>query len=304
MNDFSYLGFMSDEDVDYIDGVDENFSDFFNATGKALFIDDQVARGVDKKQAKKNWNAASQGVKDFWRDKAKGEKQEDKDETKERVKALGLSWPSYQAKRVALAPSRGAFVALMMLNFRGFASRLNAYIGTPQEVEIEKAWLKLGGQYDDLLSAVSKGQSKKPLLCGAKCKSKLPSNFSGFMSFSSDSDGFDLYNYPTGAEETAATAATAYPVLSAIGGLLTTLSAITSDASDIANDVRDTVKGDEDAEDADMTPEEKAAAEAKYTSAGEDAAKAADAATAGVVDNKLLLLLGAVVLGVLLLKRK
>ena len=124
------------------------------------------------------------------------------------------------------------------------------------------------------------------------------------MNFSSDADGFDLYNYPTGAEETAATAATAYPVLSSIGGVLTALAAISSPASDIANDVRAAVEGDEAAEDADMTPEEKAAAEANYTSAGEDAAKAADAATAGLVDNKLLLLLGAVVVGVLLLKRK
>lgn len=304
MTDFSYLGFLEDGEIDSVDGLNEDFSDFFNASGKKLFVDDQMSRGVSKKQANKNWRNASKGVKDYWKDKAKSEKAEDKDERKERVQELGLSWAGHQAKRVALAPSRGAFIALLMLNFRGFATRINAYLDTAQAVKFEKQWLKLGGDYEDFVNAVNKGKGKKPLLCGAKCKAKLPSNFSGFMSFSSDADGFDLYNYPTGAEETAATAATAYPVISAIGGVLTALSAITDPASDIANDVRDIVQADEDEEDADLTPEEKKAAEENFEQAGQEAEKAADAATAGVVDNKLLLFAVIGLAAVLLLKRK
>jgi len=304
MEDFSYLGFLEEDEFDSLDGVQEDFSDFFNASGKSLFVDDQMARGVSKNQANKNWRNASKGVKDFWRDKAKGEKQEEKDERKERAKELGLNWAAVQAKKVALAPSRGAFIALLMLNFRGFATRINAFRNTPQEVQLEKKWLQLGGNYPDFLNAVDKGKNKKPLLCGAKCKSKLPSNFSGFINFSSDADGFDLYNYPTGAEETAATAATAYPVLSAIGGVLTAISSITSPASDIANDVRDAVEGDEAADDADMSPEEKAQAEKNFEQAGQQAEDAANAATAGVVDNKLLLFAAVGIIAVLLLKRK
>lgn len=304
MDDFSYLGFLEEEEFDSLDGVQEDFSDFFNASGKSLFVDDQIARGISKKDANKAWKNASKGVKDFWQDKAKGEKQEDKDERKERVKELGLNWASVQAKKVALAPSRGAFIALLMLNFRGFATRINAYRNTPQEVQLEKKWLQLGGDYPDFLNAIDKGKGKKPLLCGAKCKAKLPSNFSGFINFSSDADGFDLYNYPTGAEETAATAATAYPVIQAIGGLLTALTAITGPASEISQDVQKAVEGDEEKEDATLTPEEKAEAEKNFQQAGEDVEKAADAATAGVVDNKLLLFVAVGIIAVLLLKRK
>lgn len=304
----TYTNFLGDDEFDFIDGTNEDFSDFFNATGKQLFIDDQVARGISDKDAKKAWRNASKGVKDFWRDKAKDDKQEGKDERKERVKELGLSWPAVQAKKVALAPSRGAFIALLMLNFRGFSARLNAFRGTPQEVEIEKQWLKLGGDYPDLLNAIDKGKNKKPLLCGAKCKAKLPANFSGFSNFASDADGFDLYNYPTGAEETAATAATAYPVLQSIGALLTALSAISGPAADVANDVRDAVEGDEAKEDEDMTPEEKEAAEKNFEQAGEEVEAAASAAEAGAsgiaVDNKLLLFGLAAIVAVLLLKRK
>ena len=67
------------------------------------------------------------------------------------------------AKRIALAPGRTAFLALVALNFRGLAKRLaNAIKREPAKAKAK--WEKLGGNFSKLEKAVNTGKDKKPLL--------------------------------------------------------------------------------------------------------------------------------------------
>jgi len=65
-----------------------------------------------------------------------------------------------RAKKIALAPGRGAFLGLVLENVRGLATKL-------AKVNPEKLagfWGKLGGDKKKLAAAINKGKSKKPLL--------------------------------------------------------------------------------------------------------------------------------------------
>lgn len=85
-------------------------------------------------------------------------RQERREERKEGGKGGGRG-----VKRVALAPGRAAFLALVALNFRGLAKRLaNAIKKDPAKTKAK--WEKLGGNYSKLEKAVNKGKDKKPLL--------------------------------------------------------------------------------------------------------------------------------------------
>jgi hypothetical protein len=66
-------------------------------------------------------------------------------------------------KKVALLPGRGAFLGLVNLNFRGFASRLSKI---KNQAKLKDLWNKLGGDFDKLQKAINKGASKKPLFGG------------------------------------------------------------------------------------------------------------------------------------------
>lgn len=95
---------------------------------------------------------------------------------------MGGSALGRTVKKGALAIPRGAFLTLMRLNFRGFASRL-ARAESSQPTEFARAkrkWLSLGGNESSLISAMNSAKNKKPLGCGAKCKAKIDGNFSGF----------------------------------------------------------------------------------------------------------------------------
>jgi hypothetical protein len=64
--------------------------------------------------------------------------------------------------QVALAPSRGAFLGLIALNFRGLATRINKAIGKDSK-GVQTLWNKLGGDFSKLKKAVEKSKDKKPL---------------------------------------------------------------------------------------------------------------------------------------------
>lgn len=66
-------------------------------------------------------------------------------------------------KKVALVVPRQSFRALVALNFRGFATRINR-LNAKNPDKVKEFWLKFGGSYGDLMSAVNKGAKKKPLL--------------------------------------------------------------------------------------------------------------------------------------------
>jgi len=193
----------------------------------------------------------------------------------------------FTAKRASLTLPRSAYLGLIKLNYRGLATRMGAFYDKDRANwrKLEKKYCTLGGGTDSFLKAVKQGQNKKPLICGAKCKAKLPRNFSGFAI---DASSFD-YNYPTGAEETAAAAATASPVLASIGGTLTAISAVTGPAADIANDVERAVGKDEAKDDAGLTPEEKQEIENNFKQAQEEILAAVnEAGIGGAGANKLL----------------
>jgi len=71
-------------------------------------------------------------------------------------------------KKVALAPSRNAFLALVRINFRGLAYKLEKAI-KKDAGKISKVWERFGGNFNRLKSATEKGAKKRPLL-GSKVK--------------------------------------------------------------------------------------------------------------------------------------
>ena len=92
------------------------------------------------------------------REERRKRRQERREERKESGKGGGRG-----VKRIALAPGRAAFLALVALNFRGLAKRLaNAIKREPAKSKAK--WEKLGGNFSKLEKAVNKGKDKKALL--------------------------------------------------------------------------------------------------------------------------------------------
>lgn len=66
------------------------------------------------------------------------------------------------AKKVSIAPGRAAFLGLVALNFRGFATKLAA----SNQATLKSKWNNLGGDFGKLQQAINSGKSKKALLAG------------------------------------------------------------------------------------------------------------------------------------------
>lgn len=110
--------------------------------------------------------------------------------------------------KVAFAPMRGAFLSLLLLNFRGIATKIMAIEkGTQADLKkkLVSAWEnRLGGDYDELIKAASKAENKKPFFCGKKCKLKVvekvgSSSFVGFVGKSGSI--YDNYNNVAGGDD-------------------------------------------------------------------------------------------------------
>jgi hypothetical protein len=70
---------------------------------------------------------------------------------------------------------REAYLALVKVNFRGFAYKLDAIInGTNTDLKnkLKEKWRKWG-EWNQLIDAVNKGKDKKPFVCGANCRKKI-----------------------------------------------------------------------------------------------------------------------------------
>lgn len=87
----------------------------------------------------------------------------------------GLKKVGRAVKTAALAPARGAFLALVRLNYRGSASRFNLLNEKGQKKLYEK-WEKLGGKTDAIQRAIDAGKGKKMIACGKKCRAKAGKN--------------------------------------------------------------------------------------------------------------------------------
>jgi rRNA processing protein Krr1/Pno1 len=154
-----------------------------------------------------------------------------------------------------LAPARGAALALIRLNFRASASKLNLLEGQGRE-KLEAKWERLGGNKTKLRKAIDAGKGKKMLVCGKKCRAKAGKNP---QLPSAEADDF------VNAVETGVTAA----LIAAGGGVIAGLLKIT-DTSIEANKQKELLQlnaelnqadAEENAVDATMTPQERKIAE-------------------------------------------
>ena len=79
-------------------------------------------------------------------------------------------------KGVLVVP-RNAFLGLLRLNYRGFATRINSSAQATSKVRTQ--WEKWGGSVESLNKAITAGKGKNPIICGVKCKQNIQSNFDG-----------------------------------------------------------------------------------------------------------------------------
>jgi hypothetical protein len=76
-----------------------------------------------------------------------------------------------RAKKIFLAPARGAFLSLVALNVRGLATKLSR-VKTAKEF-----WEKVGGNYNKLKKAVDKAKGKKAIFGKGKGLKGIESNY-------------------------------------------------------------------------------------------------------------------------------
>lgn len=166
----------------------------------------------------------------------------------------GLKKVGRAVKTAALAPARGAFLALVRLNYRGSASRFNL-LNAQGEKKLYDKWEKLGGKKDAIERAIDAGKGKKPIACGKKCRAKAGKNPQ--LPTEAQSDFVNL----TGGEISA--------IIAAGGGVLSTTIKTVGDKSNYKSQIElakienDTAKveADEKKIDDTMSPQDKALAE-------------------------------------------
>jgi len=100
----------------------------------------------------------------------RGRRNKEKKRDRKGLKKIGRA-----IKTAALAPARGAFLALVRLNYRGSASRFNLLNEQGRKKLFDK-WDKLGGKRDAIEKAIDAGKNKKMIACGKKCRSKAGKN--------------------------------------------------------------------------------------------------------------------------------
>jgi hypothetical protein len=130
---------------------------------------------------------------------------------KKKKKKKGKDKPG-PLKKITLAPARAAFLALVKINARGLATKLQISINKGGD-KTKAFWTKVGGDFDKLKSATAAGAKKKPLF-GIKKGGKV----SGALHVEYLEDqriGVD----PATLTATAAALAAAAPILLAVSNL-------------------------------------------------------------------------------------
>ena len=98
-------------------------------------------------------------------------------EERQQARSQGLSRKDARKEAKNKIPTdkparREAYLALVKINFRGFAYKLDAIInGTNTNLlnKLKEKWRKWG-DWNQLIEAVNKGKDRKPFVCGAKCR--------------------------------------------------------------------------------------------------------------------------------------
>lgn len=129
-----------------------------------------------------------------------------KEKAKEDLKKLGRG-----TLTVALALGRGAFVAMIRLNFNGLASKLQKLIKTNKIDQVDEKWVKIGGNVKAFHFNINKGAEKKPVFLSKKAKARFNAKMAvnGICGYHCSEIGI---NEPA----LAALAATAIPVLAVL----------------------------------------------------------------------------------------
>lgn len=94
------------------------------------------------------------------RKKRQQRREERKERREERAQQRG---GAKGVKRIALAPARAAFLSVVLLNFRGLATKLAAALKKNPE-RTKTLWNKLGGNFNKFSDAINKGAQKKRIL--------------------------------------------------------------------------------------------------------------------------------------------
>lgn len=176
-----------------------------------------------------------------------------KDDVKDGLKKVG----SIVAK-AAVAVPRVSFLALIRVNFRGFATKI--YYANPEgKDKFDKFWKKIGGDNDSLRKALEAGYSKKPLACGKKCRLKASQSKENDTKTAIEKIQFMDF---TGAEISAALAS-ASPIIGAASAIIVAIKPTKEGEKAVAEVEQDLKKEDAaaKADDATMTKEEKKQAE-------------------------------------------
>jgi hypothetical protein len=103
---------------------------------------------------------------------------------------------AHKVLKGVLVTPRGAFIALLRLNYRGFAWKIDAILNGSDaklKTKLTEKWYGLGGEIDKLIEGTNAGKVKKPFFCGKACKRQLIEKKSSFSG--------EPHYYPTGVEE-------------------------------------------------------------------------------------------------------
>lgn len=160
--------------------------------------------------------------------------------------------------KAAVAVPRVAFLGLMRLNFRGFATKI--YYANPEgKTKFNKFWEKIGGDDDSLRKALEAGYNKKPKACGKKCRAKASQSKESALTTIEKVQ----FMYPTGLEEAAALLTSASPIIGAASAIVAAIKPTKEGEKAVAEVEQDLKKEDAaaKADDATMTKEEKKQAE-------------------------------------------
>jgi hypothetical protein len=136
---------------------------------------------------------------------------------------------AHKVFRATLVTPRGAFIALVRLNYRGFAWKIDAILNGKDanlKTKLQQKWYGLGGDVSNLIEATNAGKAKKPSICGKNCKKQLIDNKSNFT------DDSDYYNL-TGAEVVGILVTNAKVVITALGTILSSVVVALSKSQEI-----------------------------------------------------------------------
>jgi len=185
------------------DRVRSSFNSFYG--GEESFMN---AKGSGKKKIGKWFKEGKKAIKKV------------ADKVSDAAKSVGKI-----AAKAALFVPRQAGRALIALNFRGFATKMDNL--KPEAFEqLKKNWDKVGGDINGLEDAIRSGKKKKPLACGKKCRAKSKGESVPF-------EGLDYYEI---SGETAALIASGLSLVSGVvGGILSRKNAKDQAAFDKAN---------------------------------------------------------------------